>query len=140
MSALSRLSFRYGVIFVAVANIFAATAAWAQSAGNATNGKTLYEAKCGGCHSVDENRVGPLHRGVVGRVIASAPGYDYSDAIKKLKGTWTPARLDKWLQGPQAVAPGAKMFFSVGDPGQRRDIIAYLITLTPSPRPTAAAR
>lgn len=97
-------------------------------------GKDLYEAKCGGCHSVDQNRIGPLHRGVVGRVIASVPGYEYSAAIKKLRGTWTPERLNKWLQGPQAVAPGAKMFFTVDDPGQRRDIIAYLITLTPTAR------
>ena len=132
MAVLSRLLFRYGIAFVAFANIFADAAARAQPAGDATNGKSLYEAKCGGCHSVDENRVGPLHRGVVGRVIASAPGYAYSDAIKKLGGTWTPERLDKWLQGPQAVAPGAKMFFAVDDPGQRRDIIAYLISLTPA--------
>ena len=129
---LPRLSFPCGVAFVVAANIFAATTAWALPAGDATNGKNLYEAKCGGCHSVDENRVGPLHRGVVGRVIASASGYQYSAAIKKLGGTWTPERLDKWLQGPQAVAPGAKMFFTVDDPAQRRDIIAYLVSLTPA--------
>ena len=130
MSVLPRLSFRCGIVIVA--NIFAATAAWAQPAGDPTNGKNLYEAKCGGCHSLDQNRIGPLHRGVVGRAVASVPGYEYSDAIKKLGGTWTPERLDKWLQGPQAVAPGAKMFFTVDDPGQRRDIIAYLISLTPA--------
>jgi cytochrome c len=73
-----------------------------------------------------------LHRGVIGRVIASVPGYQYSDAIKKLSGKWTPERLDKWLQGPQVVAPGAKMFFTVDDPGQRQDIIAYLVSLTPT--------
>jgi cytochrome c len=132
MSALPRLSFRYGTVFVFVANIFAGTAVWAQPAGDATNGKSLYEAKCGGCHSVDSNRIGPLHRGVIGRVIASVPGYQYSDAIKKLSGKWTPERLDKWLQGPQVVAPGAKMFFTVDDPGQRQDIIAYLVSLTPT--------
>ena len=131
MSALPRLSCRYGIAFAVAANIFAATATWAQPADEATNGKILYEAKCGGCHSVDQNRIGPLHRGVVGRAVASVPGYEYSDAIKKLGGTWTPERLDKWLQGPQAVAPGAKMFFTVDDPGQRRDIIAYLVSLTP---------
>lgn len=89
-------------------------------------GQALYEAKCGGCHAIDENRVGPRHRGVVGRPIASLKDYDYSPAIKKLRGVWTPARIDQWLQGPQAVAPGTKMFFSVPDPQNRRDIIAYL--------------
>lgn len=107
-----------------------ATSASAQSAGNAAAGKALYEAKCGGCHSVEANRIGPRHRDVVGRKVASVPGFDYSDALKKLGGVWTPARLDTWLQNPQAMAPGAKMFLTVPDPQQRRDIIAYLASVS----------
>lgn len=103
-----------------------AQSAFAQPAGNAVAGKALYESKCGSCHSVDANRLGPLHRGIVGRKVASAPGYAYSPAIKKLTGVWTPARLDQWLQNPQKVAPGSKMFSSVPDAGQRGNIIAYL--------------
>lgn len=95
-------------------------------AGNAANGKVQYDSKCGGCHSVDANRIGPLHRNVVGRVPGTAPGFAYSPALKKLRGVWTPTRLDLWLQNPQRVAPGTRMYFSVSDPGQRRDIIAYL--------------
>lgn len=89
-------------------------------------GQALYEAKCGGCHSLDENRVGPRHRGVVGREIASVPGYDYSAALRSLKGPWTVSRLDAWLQNPQAVAPGTKMYLSVTDADDRKNIIAYL--------------
>jgi cytochrome c len=102
------------------------------AAGQATNspGETLYQAKCGGCHALDANRVGPRHRGLVGRRIASLTDYDYSPAIKKLHGVWTPAGLDKWLQGPQSVAPGTKMYFSVPDPSDRKAIIAYLATQT----------
>jgi cytochrome c len=102
------------------------------AAGQATNspGEAFYQAKCGGCHALDENRVGPRHRGVVGRRIASLTDFDYSSAIKKLDGVWTPARLDKWLQGPQNVAPGTKMYFSVPDPSDRNAIIAYLATQT----------
>jgi cytochrome c len=96
-----------------------------------SDGQALYEGKCGGCHSLDENRVGPRHRGVVGRKVASVPDYDYSPAIRKLGGVWTQARIDQWLQGPQALAPGAKMFFSVPDPGQRKAIIAYLTSVSP---------
>lgn len=107
-----------------------ATSASAQSAGNAAAGKALYEAKCGGCHSVEANRIGPRHRDVVGRKVASVPGFDYSDALKKLGGVWTPARLDTWLRNPQAMAPGAKMFLTVPDPQQRRDIIAYLASVS----------
>jgi cytochrome c len=116
-------SFSLALIAIAIASL---TASAAVAAGDPVGGKALYEAKCGGCHSVDMNRIGPLHRGVVGRRVASVPGFDYSPAIKKVGGVWTPARLDKWLQGPQAVSPGSKMYFSVGDPAQRADIIAYL--------------
>jgi cytochrome c len=105
-------------------------AASAQSAGNVVNGKSLYDAKCGGCHAIDDNRVGPLHRGVVGRKVASVPGYEYSPALKRLGGTWTRERIDKFLQGPQDLAPGSKMYFSLDDSEQRRDIIAYLATLS----------
>jgi cytochrome c len=107
-----------------------ATSASAQPAGSAAAGKALYEAKCGGCHSVEANRIGPRHRDVVGRKVGSLPAYDYSDALKKLGGVWTPARLDTWLRNPQAMAPGAKMFLSVPDPQQRHDIIAYLASVS----------
>ncbi|MBX9884679.1 MAG: c-type cytochrome, partial [Novosphingobium sp.] len=66
----------------------------AHAAGDAAAGQALYLAKCGGCHSLDTNRIGPAHRGVVGRRIATAPGFAYSPAIRKLAGTWTAARLD----------------------------------------------
>ena len=106
-----------------------------QSAGDPAAGQALYEAKCGGCHSLDADRIGPRHRGVVGRKVASVPSYTYSAALKELGGVWTPARLDQWLQGPQAMAPGTKMFLSVSDAGQRHDTIAYLASVSgPEPR------
>src|ERR1700754_1611722 len=85
-------------------------------------GEMLYEAKCSACHSIDVNRTGPLHRGVVGRPVASVPGFMYSPALRRLGGTWTTARLDLWLRNPQAVAPGSLMYFTVDDPEQRRQI------------------
>jgi cytochrome c len=95
--------------------------------GNPANGVRLYQS-CMGCHSLDENDVGPRHRGVVGRKAASVPGYAYSAALKKSGIVWTPAMLDRWLSGPQAMVPGAKMYFSVANPQNRADIIAYLAT------------
>jgi cytochrome c len=103
-----------------------ATSASAEPAGSAATGRALYEAKCGGCHAVDANRIGPRHRNVVGRKVASVTDFDYSDALKKLGGAWTRARLDTWLRNPQIMAPGTKMFLSVPDAQQRRDIVAYL--------------
>ena len=110
----------------------------AQAAGDPVAGRARYEGTCGGCHSVDANRIGPMHRGVVGRRPGSVAGYDYSPAVRRLGGVWTTARLDKWLQGPQALAPGAKMYLSVADPAKRADIIAYLASV--SPPPTTPAR
>jgi cytochrome c len=98
---------------------------------SAPSPQAAYESKCGGCHSVDSNRVGPLHRGVIGRTPGAVPGYAYSAAIKRLGGVWTPARLDQWLQNPQRLAPGSKMYLSVSDPAQRKVIISYLQSVSP---------
>lgn len=103
----------------------ASTAGEALPQGNAANGKGLYNS-CMGCHSLDENEAGPRHRGVVGRVAASVPGYAYSAGLKQSGLTWTAANLDRWLTGPQKLVPGAKMFFSVSSAQNRADIIAYL--------------
>jgi cytochrome c len=94
-------------------------------------GKAAYQSTCGGCHSVDANRVGPLHRGVVGRAPGSVPGYAYSTALKRVGGVWTPIRLNLWLQNPQKFAPGSKMYLSVPDAGLRANIIAYLQSVSP---------
>jgi cytochrome c len=100
--------------------------AWAAGlAGDAARGEALYEA-CQDCYSLDKNHVGPRHRGVFGRKAASLPDYDYSDALKSANIVWNEETLDKWLTDPQAVAPGAKMFFHLDNPQDRADVIAYL--------------
>ena len=63
--------------------------------------QTRYQNKYGGCRSADAGRIAPRHRNVVGRKIASVPGCDYSQAIKKLGGLWMPAQLDASLSGTQ---------------------------------------
>lgn len=93
--------------------------------GDAAAGMRLYQS-CMGCHSLDENEVGPRHRGVVGRRAGSVPGYAYSPALRSSGIIWTPQNLDRWLTGPQKMVPGAKMFFAVAKPRDRADIIAYL--------------
>jgi cytochrome c len=103
----------------------------------ASTGMAFYQAKCGGCHSLDANRIGPAHRGVVGRKPGSVVGFASSPALKKLGGVWTPARLDAWLQGPQKLAPGSKMFLTVTDPAARSAIIGYLASVS---SPIAARR
>jgi cytochrome c len=97
----------------------------AMAAGDPVSGARLYQS-CMGCHSLDENDVGPKHRGVVGRVAGTAPGYAYSVTLRKSGIVWTPQNIDRWLTNPQAMVPGAKMYFSVAKPRDRADIIAYL--------------
>jgi cytochrome c len=96
--------------------------------GDPTRGKTLYEA-CMACHSIDEDDVGPRHRGVVGRVAGTVPGYAYSPALKASHIVWDPDTLDRWLTNPQALVPGAKMFFAMPNARDRADVIAYLTEL-----------
>ncbi len=113
------------MLAAAVSAALAGTA-WAGAlAGDATRGEALYEA-CQDCHSLDKNDVGPRHRGVFGRRAASLSDYDYSDALKSTNIVWNEETLDKWLTDPQAVAPGAKMFFHLDNPQDRADVIAYL--------------
>ncbi len=94
--------------------------------GDAETGAALYEARCTGCHSLDANRVGPMHRGVFGRQAGSLPDYAYSDAVKASDVVWREPTLDRWLASPGDFIPGSKMGFSVSDPKERAHIIAYL--------------
>jgi cytochrome c len=93
--------------------------------GDPIRGKTVYQL-CMGCHSLDEDDVGPRHRGVVGRVAGTVPGYAYSPALKNSHIVWDPDTLDRWLTSPQALIPGAKMFFAMPNARDRADVIAYL--------------
>ena len=94
--------------------------------GDAVHGATVYQV-CTGCHSLDEDDVGPRHRGVVGRAAGAIQGYPYSPALKASGVVWTPEALDRWLQNPQALVPGTKMFFALTSPQDRADVIAYLV-------------
>ena len=48
--------------------------------------------------------------GILGRRIASLPGYNYSEALKHLDIIWTPETLAKLFEiGPARYTPGTKM-------------------------------
>jgi cytochrome c len=94
---------------------------------------------CQACHSFDKGgaaKVGPPLWGVVGRPIASVPGFAYSDALKAVGGDWTYEKLDHWITKPAAMAAGTKMAFP-GDPEakMRADILAYLQKQSDNPVP-----
>ncbi len=97
------------------------------TAGGATvSGKELFEKRCGGCHSLDRDKEGPRLRGVYGRVAGSVDSFQYSEALKKSKITWTDATLDKWLTDTEKLVPDNDMSFHVEKPDERGEIIAYL--------------
>ena len=118
------LALAAAVVVLAAASVYATTAPDA-SAGDPAHGKTVYQV-CMGCHSLDEDDVGPRHRGVVGRVAGTVPGYAYSPALKNSHIVWDRDSLDRWLSNPQALVPGAKMFFAMPSAQDRADVIAYL--------------
>jgi cytochrome c len=93
-------------------------------------GKQAYEARCGACHSVQDNRVGPAHQGVFGRKAGSAKDYEYSSAVANSKIIWNKATLQAWLTNPEALIPGQKMGYSLGSEAQRSDIIAFLASVS----------
>ena len=95
----------------------------AQTAGN---GKELFEKRCGGCHALDRDKEGPRLRGVYGRVAGSVDSFQYSDALKRSKITWTDEMLDQWLTDTEKLVPGNDMTFHVEKAAERADIIAYL--------------
>ena len=96
------------------------------AAGDAAHGEQLYEARCTACHSLDANRVGPMHRGVFARKAGSVPDFDYSPAVKKSKIVWTEKTLDQWLTNPEKLITGQKMSLQVSDAADRTDLIAFL--------------
>src|ERR1700736_1083778 len=86
--------------------------------GDAVQGKAVYQG-CQACHSIDDNDLGPRHRGVVGRRAGSVEDYSYSAALKNSGLTWNEATLDRWLTNPSALVPGTKMYFKIDDPKAR---------------------
>jgi cytochrome c len=110
--------------------LFCSATAPAASAADAGHGEEIYNSRCIACHSPDANRVGPKHRGVVGRTAGSVPDFNYSKAVKSSGVVWSEETLDQWLTNPQAFIPGQRMNFKVADPNDRADLIAYLKTLS----------
>jgi cytochrome c len=98
-------------------------------AGSAIKGKEIYDARCSACHSVNDNRVGPMHLGVLGRKAGSVKSYSYSDALNKSKVIWNRDTLTAWLTNPETLIPGQRMGYSMDNSQDRENVVAYLATL-----------
>jgi cytochrome c len=89
---------------------------------------------CLSCHAFkpgEPELEGPTLWGVVGRRIAGAPDYAYSDALRSQPGTWDRAKLDRFLTSPQAFAPGVNMTLGgVKNAADRKVVLDFLESLT----------
>ena len=90
---------------------------------------------CVACHTLsseDGPRAGPTLAGLYGRRIASLPGYNFSEALKKLGIVWTPETVAKLFEvGPAAYTPGTKMPEQrIGSPEDRKALTDFLSRAT----------
>jgi cytochrome c len=104
-----------------------------EESGDAARGKLLFEKRCGGCHSLERDKEGPRLGGVFGRKSASVETFAYSDALRKLEIRWDEPSLERWLTGPDAMAPGTDMDFQVESAEERKDIVRYLKLVSGKP-------
>ena len=98
---------------------------------------------CRTCHNMAKGsgpKVGPDLFGVVGRPVASVPGFNYSSALKAKGGNWTFETLNPWIENPRKDVPGTLMTFGgIQSEKQRADIIAYLNSNSDKPQPLPKA-
>jgi glucose/arabinose dehydrogenase len=99
-------------------------------------GKAVFAANCALCHDASPamgDFQGPPLFGVAGRKVGGVAGFDYSEALKTAHGrgeTWNDSNLDAFLADPQQAMPGTQMPVNVPDATDRRNLIAYLTSLT----------
>lgn len=97
---------------------------------DADAGRAVFR-QCAACHTINEgtgDRDGPNLSGVTrARIGHNSQRFGYTAALQSVGGTWTCARLDRWLTNPAAFVPGTSMRFpGLRDGIDRADVIAYL--------------
>ena len=106
--------------------------------GDAARGQKAFKP-CAACHTFDEggpNKIGPNLHGIVGKSLASADGFSYSEALTSKGGSWGYEELDAFLAAPKTFAPGTKMAYAGVKKDQKRaDLILYLRSLGGNPPP-----
>ena len=97
-------------------------------------GAEIFRA-CVACHTLgaeQANRAGPTLAGIFGRRIATLPGYDFSEALRRLDIVWTPETVSKLFEiGPSAYTPGTKMPEQrIGSEQDRAALVQFLARAT----------
>jgi cytochrome c len=103
--------------------------AGAGGSGDPAAGERLY-ARCAACHSLQRNRTGPRHCGLIGRPAGGLADFDYSEALVGSGLVWDAETLDRFLADPTGSVPGTAMGYAgVKDPAERADLIAFLVAV-----------
>lgn len=103
-------------------------------------GESYFGKKCAVCHNIEKgqpNKVGPELYGVMGRKVATAPGFSYSEAMKGHGDrSWTWDEMNHFQFKPRAWVPGTIMAYG-GTPKdqERANLIVYLNSKSDSPLP-----
>jgi cytochrome c len=97
-------------------------------------GADIFRA-CVACHTLgaeQANRAGPTLAGIFGRRIATVPGYNFSESLKRLDIVWTPETVSKLFEiGPSAYTPGTKMPEQrIGSEQDRAALVQFLARAT----------
>lgn len=90
---------------------------------------------CVACHTLTPdqgNKAGPTLAGLFGRRIATLPGYNFSEPLKRLDIVWTPETVARLFEiGPAAYTPGTKMPEQViGSQDDRTALVRFLAKAT----------
>jgi cytochrome c len=116
-----------------IGEVLAGTPDDALAAYGSDPGARVFRA-CVACHTLkasDPPRAGPTLAGIFGRRIATAPGYDFSPALKQLDIVWTPETVSKLFEiGPAAYTPGTKMPEQRVGAADRAALVKFLETAT----------
>lgn len=105
---------------------------------DAKNGEKIAK-KCHSCHTFEKggpNKIGPNLWDVVERPKGHEQGFSYSSAMQGKGGAWDYESLNEFLYSPRDFVNGTKMtFVGLKKEQDRADVIAYLRTLSDSPKP-----
>lgn len=93
--------------------------------GDPDRGRTIFQKRCTGCHSLERNIEGPRLGGVYGRPTGAIAGFPYSEALKNAHGVWNEQSLNQWLTEPDSFVAGSNMDFRVPKAQERQDLIAF---------------
>lgn len=126
------MTFRHIYLLAALAGLPLAAAGYGAKPSDTAPAPAAF-ANCAACHTVKPNGshgVGPNLWGLAGRKAGTAPGFNYSNALRSSGIYWTRAEVDVYLRSPSKRVPGTTMHYAgLSDPKAREGVIRYLFKL-----------